>query len=688
MPSPAPTEPGLVRPRYVDEDSGESLPLLDLVVERVLGPAPGRLVVTGPRGSGVSTAITWLRAQVEALGWTPIGPDALPSEAGASAPTGLVVLLDLSVAPHPERDVQRALAFLRRPEARGLRVVVGVPAPVDEPAEGTGPAKRPPHVRLAPWTWDDVVELLAASRFRTDRPRILTTLRALPDAHALIARPRAAVWLADAALPLGPEEPATLGRLYANVLDTLAPSTLEVLRRLRDGVRSTTQLLDVLAEVPDLDPTELGPLFELPLDLVRGSACVSATRRRRAWRAAGCLAERARLVLPGLQHLLQAGECLAAVARGEPPDVVPQAWDPFLRELITPTLRATLRAWLAGSTAHGDAQAATILWATGERPPLDASLRPLGLDLAGARLPGLAAPGTNLAASRLTSADLGSARLEGATLRDVVAADARLDEVHLDGADLTRVDLARSSLRRASLVGAQGDRAMFVECDLREACLDRARLDAARLAACDLTRASLRGASLRGVRLERSTLAAANLEGLDLEDASLLLLRLHLAATFAPASLCRAVLEGCSLIGVDLADVEAESVCLRGCALQGASFAGARLYGARFEGCVARDVRFDGADLPGASFLRVGFGGSTRSGLLVGAPPLEGSRTGFYAEGTTDDPWRESCRASFRGAELRGACFEGTSLARVDLRGAALDSRLRAQARAEGAILD
>ena len=59
MPSTSAPQAGLVRPRYQDGELEEPLPLEGLYRERFLtrGAPPAALVVSGPRGAGVSTAL-------------------------------------------------------------------------------------------------------------------------------------------------------------------------------------------------------------------------------------------------------------------------------------------------------------------------------------------------------------------------------------------------------------------------------------------------------------------------------------------------------------------------------------------------------------------------------------------------------------------------------------------------------
>ncbi|MCO5165075.1 MAG: pentapeptide repeat-containing protein [Planctomycetes bacterium] len=687
---------GFVRPRYDDGTLEEPLPLLDLVLERVLHPGRrGRLVVQGPRGSGLTTTARWLAQQVAAGGHARVfGPgriDAPGLQACLALDRGeAVLLLDLSPGRLDPDAWENARRLLADASARRWRAVAALPSSVVL----AGPA---PSVRLAPWTWDDVVELLAAPRYGGRRGQLLAALRALPGAAGLIARPRTAAWLVDAALALDPEEPVTLGRLYANVLDGLGPATLDLLRRHPPGAWTATSLADALEALRGqaLDAEEVSALFELTPALAEvlhsgelGRAAV--VRAHAGWASAERPA--ARLALPGLHDLLQAGDCLARVARDDPPRTIAPAWFPFLRELMTEPLRARLRAWLTDPALEGtgDAQAATLLWATGETPPLDATRRRLALYgawLEGVDLPGADLGGVYLARTRLAGARLAGARLPGACLVDV-----DLDGAALDGADLSRVVLKRSSLVGATLQGVRAGLVTLGECDLRRAALDGADLSGAAIDACRLEGASLRRATLRRAEVVDAALAGADLDSVDLAFAALTDLDLGRVLALRPVSLADARLTRCLLVGLDLSDVEALRARWLWCDLTDLSLAGASLVDARFERCHAHGARFDGADLRGSLFDQVSFqAGSSRAGLLVGKPALEGSMTGYYAEGTTDEAWTppEALRqASFVDADLRGARFRSTNLFRVDLRGARLEPGLREQAREQGALLD
>lgn len=681
---------GFVRPRFDDGTFDEPLPLEDHVLERVVrASAPGRVLVEGPRGSGLTTLIGWLRERLTAEGVTVVGPGKLVSS-GDDACRALdrreaVLLLDLSPGKLDPFAWGNAEALLDDAAARGWRAVAAAPPALQAP-DGVE------VVRVAPWTWDDLIELLGAPRYREHRARLLGALRGLPDAASLLARPRTASWLIEAALALGEGEPATLARLYANVLDALAPSTLEVLRRLPTGPSSTLSLADALVGIDALDVDEVSALFEASAQL---APCLLHERRGALVRTLAVIEQpgrlHTRLALPGLQHLLQAGDCLAQVARDEAPAQLAPSWLPYLPELITDAARARLRGWLTGpdALAARDGQAATILWACGETPPLDATHRPLRL--ADAQLAGLDLPGANLAGCQLPNTDLSRARLEGARLEQASVFEARLDGALLDGADLSGARLHRASLRGARLRGVRGHALAITGCDLRGASLEGALLDGVLIGACRLEGANLRRVALRDGKLVASPLVDADLSQLDLTRATLTELDLTRAACFDPSCLAGAELTRCDLTGLDLEGVPADGLHCLEVELLEARLVRAQLRGAVLERCKAHGVRFDGADLRDAQFSSVSFQmGSARSGLLIGKPALEGSMTGFYAEGTTDDAWappESLCQASFFGADLRGARFWSTNLFRVDLREARLDPDVERQARDQGALL-
>jgi uncharacterized protein YjbI with pentapeptide repeats len=148
----------------------------------------------------------------------------------------------------------------------------------------------------------------------------------------------------------------------------------------------------------------------------------------------------------------------------------------------------------------------------------------------------------------------------------------------------------------------------------------------------------------------------------------------------------------CALAAVEIDELDARCATFIHCDLSGTSFRRANLSQAGFEECWANGATFDGADLRDARFVGVDFhGGSSRAGLLIDKPALEGNKTGFYVEGAVDEAWASPeslAHASFRNCDLRGARFAETNLFRVDFRGARLDEVVRGQVVAAGGIVD
>ncbi len=737
-------QPGLVRPRYVDPASGETLPLADLVAERVLAARePGQLVVVGPRGSGLSTALACAAEQVGAWDGAerriPIAFEALLAEPGEVLPllaAGVgVLLVDTSTTPiEPERWRAVRAAFRDGlPERkgslevlRGCRLIATCPAGALTGGERWGERlARPLRVELAPWAGDDLVELLASDpRYAPDRARVFERLRALPEAVPVLQRPRGCRLLVEAARRLAPDEPGTLGRLYATLLDTLAPTTIEALLTIEgDAIRVDD--IQALLRAARLDLTEAAMLLELPRPVI---GMLAAARRAErplelppVTTAAGRDALSAKmgeligslqsadeelaewgglrvsglsepLTLPGLHHFLQAGRCVQAVERGEHPWNVRAEWLPFVPELLQEHAAARLRAVLRQGPPRlapgADAGPAALLVAASERLDFGerASVQLQGALLAGADLARTVLRRAALERADLRRADLHHADLSEAELERAQLGGARLVEASLRSAHLDQTSLAGADLQRARL-----DEARVIGATLHGACLRAIAASGSFWAHCELVRADLQDAQLAGAALDEVFLAEADLSRADLRMASLVRVDLR-QVRLGGANLTRAVLRRCALDARALERLQADHAHFARCSLDEVDLHGASLAEALFEECRAHGARFDGADLRGAIFDRVDFqAGSSRAGLLLGKPALEGSMTGYYAEGASDDAWAppEAIRqASFVGADLRGARFVNTDLFRVDLRGARLHAELRAQARAAGALLD
>lgn len=186
--------------------------------------------------------------------------------------------------------------------------------------------------------------------------------------------------------------------------------------------------------------------------------------------------------------------------------------------------------------------------------------------------------------------------------------------------------------------------------DLRGLDLTGARLDEAILTGADLRGARLRGASLRRAILWKADLTGADLAGADLRRANAASVRAA-GASFQGAMLDRACFELADLSGANLREARGEYVSFAAADLQGAQGQRAALARSSFSGAkIAR------ADLSAASLVSCWFEGSRGAVILEGA---------------------DLSRASFSGADLRGAMLvelraDDASFLRATLDGADL----------------
>lgn len=330
--------------------------------------------------------------------------------------------------------------------------------------------------------------------------------------------------------------------------------------------------------------------------------------------------------------------------------------------------RRSLHGLLIGPEDARQAHAATLLhlaeggWspARGTRPCLREASLP------GARWGGLSLEKLDVRRGDLTRADL-----HGACLRRGLIGEVRAVRANFSGVDAERLMAGHCVLRSASLRGARLERAVLMYADLRDALLDEASLESAVLNHARLQGASLRDCNLRGAALEHCDLSASALEG----------------AQFDEAHLQRA-----NLSGVELPGARLEGACLQAADLTGSRMPDARLRGADLKRTGLAEIAWTRADLREADLRGASFHpGSTRSGLLSGAPASWGTRTGFYTEDLRELAHHSpelARKADLREADLRGARLDGLDWYLIDLRGARLDPEARGLAARCGALLD
>lgn len=297
-------------------------------------------------------------------------------------------------------------------------------------------------------------------------------------------------------------------------------------------------------------------------------------------------------------------------------------------------------------------------------------LKIIGLNCEAADLTGAILPEAEIAWFWAVRALLRTARLVDSRLQEFVAREA-----DLTGADLTRVRAPGALFENAILAGANLEWASMPKASFVSADLSRARFTCA-----DLTGANLLEAKIEDADFSSAILEKAHLPGLDLRPA------VWAGVGFSGADLRSCNLERMQFPGGLFGEADLSGALLTGSYMPGVSFAGANL-------CFAKlgDVEWEKADLRRADLRSSTFHmGSSRSGLVFNAPPLEGSRSGFYTDEYHDQHYRapeEIRKANLRGADLRGAKIDDVDFYLVDLRDAKYTPDQERHFRRCGAIL-
>jgi uncharacterized protein YjbI with pentapeptide repeats/energy-coupling factor transporter ATP-binding protein EcfA2 len=300
------------------------------------------------------------------------------------------------------------------------------------------------------------------------------------------------------------------------------------------------------------------------------------------------------------------------------------------------------------------------------------------IDLADADMRNVDFGGANLAGSRLDAANLAGANLAGANL-----SGASVDGVTFDKADLSRASLAQVRAQRsrfqsarlmaANLVGANLDQAILEGADLTrarlaEASLVAANLRSAKLEDADFSRANLSRAIMKGLTLSCAQFADARFTGADLSGCNLEGMHLP-GANFADADLTKALLTGSQMPGADFS-----RACFRSAGLAEVAWEGADLRGADL-----REVAFHlGSSRSGLVGSPIACEGS-RTGFYTD----DSNEQDFKSP--EEIRKANLCGADLRGAriddvdfylvDLRGATLDPAQIPQVRRSGAIIDAR-------------
>jgi uncharacterized protein YjbI with pentapeptide repeats len=505
-----------VRPRVICPDSGDELPLEDLV-RSFLERGVRRTIHLKGDGDSTAAALRHLAFVFADAPEVRIRPKPTPTVMLRRG-TGDHLLVHCHLAPWGRDDWIEYLLNVHR--ERCASVVRRLPpAGEADPLGGSASA------------WPGVLDLMAADEsLGTAREAILRYIYSLVKD---VPRARAAcVDAVRAGLPVDP-------RLAGSLLDSLrtCPILISV-----SGLRLLVAADKVSADLAAGDDCRYLD-SHLPRDLVHEAAKLVSG-------LPGAMAHLNRLVVT--KRWAMAASLLHATDTGWVPDpaCLPNLMGAHLRGAAWPD------ASLAGLVAH----AADLAGADLRRADLTGGTL-INANLAGACLQRARFAGGKASWAKLARADLSfieaggatfhSADLRGADLCGARLAEACLESAHLEGACLTDADLGAARLAGAALEGA----------DVSGANFNKAKLAGVKLSDCRCVGATFAGADLTGCDLEGLELPAADFTGADLTNALL-----------TGTSIPDGRFDGARLREAGLAEVDWERASLRGADLTGASF--------------------------------------------------------------------------------------------------------------------
>ncbi len=508
----------IVRPRAVCPETGESLPLEELVESFFFQHQTGAIEIVGGPGSGKTTALAHL--------------------AEVLYPCDTVLYLD---EPTPS-EVVRAMASQLVVYTTSRRWHNDIADVVFD---------------LSPWGEDDLIEFLLAAHRGLCRSVILR-IRAAQDRGLLggspelwrIAIERMArddsiaglreVLMAETAAGISTMSNEQLVQDYALAqlrgADEVSSSKLipigsaRLLRMLRYRVVQTMLAGTRLRKA--LEQRDYALFRRLPYELVSETA---ATARDSAEAMNGL---RAMLAVRSGKLQSTAASILHATATGWTPVLgdetssLPCMWGAHLAGAKWPGVKLPGVLLTGANLIRADLDGATLTSALAVGCRLArATLRKADLTaiiLRHADLHGADCSGATMKRADLTHANLISARFRSSELCGADLREARIDDADFSGANLTVAKLDDLSLRKATFAGADFNTASLVRCDmermrLRRAHFVQADLSGALLTGSVLPRAGFQWSSLRGAGLAEIQWERADLRHADLRDCSFFL---------------------------------------------------------------------------------------------------------------------------------------------------------------------
>ena len=613
-----------VKPRVISPETGDAIPLEDLVLDIARGPGVV-IEIVGGHGSGKTTSLAHVAAIVPAdLGI--IYLDDPPAHAVAEAARSAAVLC----TSQDSRSLSGAARFL-----------------------------------LAPWGNDELMEYLLAVHPR-QCPSVLARLQAAPDRH----------------LPQG------LPELWRIVLDRMAEdeslaSVTEALRedlqrRFPDAVQRSGAEQYCLAEVTSLSEHAAKCFLRLQQHV---DAKALSLLRHDAVRLTLVTDHLAALLESesGARALEQRlpRELVKAVAAVASPTAIQnlsswigsssKACDPMAASF----LHAAVKGWIPDGSGWFPGRE-KLPWLSGAY--LDGAVWK-AVNLKGARI-----DGSDLSTSDLTEAILDDALASRANLSHAVLHHASMIKIQAAEADFRTATLTAINAR-----GASFPKANFAGADLTGACLayaylKTATLTDARLVQADLSHAILTGAQIDGADFSAADLCWSTLIGLALRKA-------HLArAIFSHALLQECDLEGVDLPDAKFDKANLFGALLTGSRMPGADFSDANLWGARLADIDWEGANLRAANLKDCTFHLGSSRSGLVNSPIASEGSRTGFYGDEFDQQTYRAP-EEIRKANLRGADLREADLGNTDFYLVDLRGAKYTPSQFEHLRRCGAIL-
>jgi uncharacterized protein YjbI with pentapeptide repeats len=527
-------KPAAVKPRVIAPQTGEIIPLEDVVRELLEQDFRGQVWIVGPIGSGKTTALDHLAAVF-------------------ATSSSQLRLLD---RPFQDGDARDSMTIYTHISA---------------------PAASKYVYRLAPWVTDDLIEYLLAHH-REKCASVLNRLKASPDPGIVLGNPE--LWAIVLEQMASDESILNVRGALLRFLDL----------RFRDGaVRRIMQAYSFSALI-GADPVAAQSLTEMKKHGIDETLPWPIRHRilqilLASERIAADLANDS----PHLQldkHLPR--ELVREVANRIQSD---SQCIKGLKKLISkrhedchPMAASILHfvdsAWIPspGSlTVLAGAYLDRAMW-----PRVDLEM----INLREADLSNASLEHANLSRADASKTNLRSASLRGALMQEIQANEAVLAEADVSHVAAERADMDSADLHSANLEGAFLTKASFQGADLRwarfaGALLQQANFRRANIEEADFSRANLEGACLSGLKLARATFNGANLAKADLSKCDMEYMELPAAelggadlegALLTGSSMPRANLGNARLRQCGLADIDWERANLRNADLTNASF--------------------------------------------------------------------------------------------------------------------